>query len=455
MNLKFTSRFAIVLVFMLCCTWPTLQAKTITLYVNKNVGACSPRYAAKTFVNVKVNDIYAASAALPLYITKKGDKPFRIPAIACTKEGKLLAFSDYRPCGSDIGYGEVDIQLRTSVDNGKTWTAARTIANGTGKGIGTDCGFGDAAVVADCESNEVLMLCVAGKTVYFNANYLEGRPNQMVRFVSKDGGETWSQYENLTHQVYGLFKNCKYGAIKSMFVGSGKLHQSRFIKVGSHYRIYAPICARDNGNRVLFSDDFGKTWHVLGGVDALPATAGDEPKCEELPDGRVLLSARTRGGRLYNIFTYTNKTTGEGVWDSVAKSDEHNHGVIANNNSTNGEIMILPVKRNSDNKQMFLALQSVPMGPNRSNVGIYYKALENITDYLTPAAFAQNWTGRLQVSHMGSAYSTMTWQKDNKVAFFYEESTYGADYTNVYCPLTIEEITSQEFSYDATASISR
>lgn len=51
---------------------------------------------------------------------------------------------------------------------------------------------------------------------------------------------------------------------------------------------------------------------------------------------------------------------------------------------------------------------------------------------------------------MGSAYSTMVWQKDDKVGFFYEESTYGADYTNVYKALTLEEITDNAFSYDAT-----
>lgn len=434
--------------------WTQVKAENI----NKPSAQFNVKHSAQTeqgFARVRNFTVTINKSKVPngthyLYVTNPGQKPYRIPAMACTKEGKLLAFSDYRPCGSDIGFGEVDIQLRTSTDNGKTWTAARTIANGTGQGNGIECGFGDAAVVADRESNEVLMLCVAGKTVYFQADYTKGNPNRMVRFVSTDGGETWGQYEDLTNQVYGLFDNSAHGAIKSMFVGSGKLHQSSKIKEGTHYRIYAPICARDNGNRVLYSDDFGKTWEVLGGEDALPIPAGDEPKCEELPDGRVLLSSRTNGGRYYNIYTYTDAQTGEGYWAQVAKSEAANKGVTAQSNSCNGEILILPVKRNSDNKQMFLALQSVPFGPQRSNVGIYYKALAHVTDYHTPAAFASNWTGKKQVSFMNSAYSTMILQKDNRIAFYYEESTYGADYTNVYLPLTLEEITNNQFTYDAT-----
>lgn len=385
-----------------------------------------------------------------LFITNPGEIPYRIPAMACTPSGKLLAFSDYRPCRSDIGYGEVDIQLRISSDNGKTWGKAATIADGTGNVNALDCGFGDAAVVADRESEQVLMLCVAGKTPYGQANYFEGRPNPMVRFVSNDGGQNWDTYTDLTEQVYSMFKTAPGVGIKSLFVGSGKLCQSTTIKKGTHYRIYAPLCARDGGNRVIFSDDFGLTWKALGGVEARPVPAGDEPKCEELPDGRILISSRANGGRLFNIFTYSDETTGAGTWSNAVMSGASNNGTVAQSNACNGEIMILPVKRNADQKQMYLALQSVPFGPGRTNVGIHFKALESIADYITPTAFAANWTGHKQISQLSSAYSTMILQKDNKIAFFYEESTFGADYTNVYQAFTLEEITDDAFSYDPT-----
>lgn len=427
-----------------------LSAPSAVFNVKQGAGTAAT-FAMVTNFRVVVAQSSQTSSTHYLYITRPGDKPFRIPALAKTRTGRLLAFTDYRPSGQDIGFGEVDIQLRTSDDNGKTWTPARTIADGTGVGTGLECGFGDAAVVADRESDDVLMICVAGKVPYGQGDYKNGRPNPMVRFVSHDGGTTWQPYEDLTAQVYGLFdKGGTVPPIKSMFVGSGKLCQSTRIKNGTHYRIYAPIAARDGGNRVLFSDDFGKTWNVLGGADALPVPSGDEPKCEELPDGRILISSRVDGGRFFNIFSYINEEGGDGRWGTPAKSDANNSGVVARNNACNGEILILPVKRKSDNKQMYLALQSIPFGPNRSNVGIYYKALESLNDYSTPDAFARNWTGRKQVSNMNSAYSTMVFQADEKIGFYYEESTYGTDYTNVYLPLTIEEITDNAFAYDKT-----
>ena len=112
--------------------------------------------------------------------------------------------------------------------------------------------------------------------------------------------------------------------------------------------------------------------------------------------------------------------------------------------------MIVPVWRNSDNKKMHLALQSVPFGPHRTNVGIYYKELADASDYGTPADFAKDWDGRFQVSNVGSAYSTMILQEDGQVAFFYEEDTHeavsGGGYTMVYKSLPIDKITEGKYS---------
>ena len=58
-----------------------------------------------------------------LFTTAEKDAiPYRIPAIATCSNGDLIAAADYRYCGSDIGYGAVDVVYRTSRDNGKTWS---------------------------------------------------------------------------------------------------------------------------------------------------------------------------------------------------------------------------------------------------------------------------------------------------------------------------------------------
>ena len=185
------------------------------------------------------------------------------------------------------------------------------------------------------------------------------------------------------------------------------------------------MCARPNGNRVIYSDDFGRTWHALGGANALPAPGGDEPKCEEMPDGRVILSSRVGGGRIYNIYTYSNTLTGEGSWSTDVKSTFAGSGLTPGGNSTNGEILVVPVQRNSDQKEMYLVLQSLPTGSGRTNVGIFYKELTDLTDLNTVANFANDWNGFFQVSNTSSAYSSMDLQADDKIGFIYEETLTG------------------------------
>ena len=109
-----------------------------------------------------------------LFVTMPGKTPYLIPAICTAKNGQIVAISDYRPCGGDIGFGEVDIKARISTDNGKTWGPEFFIADGLGEKQNKEfwkIGFGDAAVVADAERNEILIMMVCGKTVCWNGNY--------------------------------------------------------------------------------------------------------------------------------------------------------------------------------------------------------------------------------------------------------------------------------------------
>ena len=185
------------------------------------------------------------------------------------------------------------------------------------------------------------------------------------------------------------------------------------------------MCARPNGNRVIYSDDFGRTWQALGGASALPAPGGDEPKCEELPDGRVILSSRVGGGRIYNIYTYSNTLTAEGSWEGDVMCTFEGSGKTPGGNSTNGEILIVPVQRNSDDKEMYLALQSLPTGGGRSNVGIFYKELTDLTDINSVSNFATGWNGYFEVTSKASAYSSMDLQADGRIGFIYEETLTG------------------------------
>lgn len=388
--------------------------------------------------------ICTTSVEQPLFRTHHGDSiPYRIPAIATASNGNIIAVSDYRYCGSDIGFGRVDLHYRISDDNGLHWTPERVMAEGDGIDGSIRCGYGDAAIVADSKSAEVLVVCVTGNTVYGHSTTTRKNPNRVAVIRSYDNGETWNAPEEITESIYSIFDKSALGPVQSLFFGSGRICQSRCIKVGKYHRIYAALCARPGGNRVIYSDDFGRTWQSLGTIDQSPAPQGDEPKIEELPTGDVVLSSRAWGGRHYNIFNYISRRKATGLWQEVAVSQEQKGGVVAKQNACNGEILIVNATDRKKGKTIPIALQSVPLGPGRSNVGIYYKPLYSKYDYATPAAFASRWQGPFPVSPINSAYSTMCMQPDGRIAFFYEEETYGpgAAYTEMYRPISIEEIT--------------
>ena len=396
----------------------------------------------------------AVEPSQEIFTTNKGGIPYRIPAIAMAKNGDLIAVADYRHSGADIGVvnnGRIDLHARISKDNGASWENKFAIVEGQGSSSPDfmHVGFGDPCIVADRESDRVLVLSCAG-----NVSFQSGTRNNhqnIARFYSEDNGATWSEPVDIADAIYAMWDNSNHGPVMAMFVGSGKIHQSRYVKVNDYYRLYCAVLLKNKNatytNFVLYSDDFGGTWDVLGGVNTAPIpSGGDEPKVEELPNGNVVISSRINGGRDFNIFTFTDKEAATGSWGTRATSNASNNGVVALGNSTNGEIMIMPAVRNEDGEKVWIALQSLPFGSGRTNVGIYYKELASSNDYNTPANFAKDWDGRHQSTFIGSAYSTMCFQKDSTIAFLYEESTHGADYTIVYKNYTLEQITDGAYS---------
>lgn len=406
------------------------------------------------------------------YLWYYNNPPYRIPAIATRKDGKLLAINDYRPCGGDIGFGRVDLVQRIGSPDGKSWEKGTVIIEGNESDSwkGND-GFGDPALCIDRETGRVLLICVTGHTVCGSATRED--PNRIARFYSEDGGVTYhgvdvnsdSIYDDITDEFYALwdteaYKNGDKTAIdqytaQSFFFGSGRIFQSSKIKVGEYYRIYAALWSKDMHNRVAYSDDFGLTWNILGTREDMPFPNfgnANEPKCEELPNGDVIMSSRKPHGRYYNIFTYSDIKNGQGSWSTGSNSNIPAH---SDWNGTNGEIATYQVA-DADGNLCNLVLQSLPLGLEeyqgdvRRNVGFYFKDITDKYSYQKNGVndaptFATGWQKGLVVSttQSGSAYSTFTLQEDGRIGFFYEETPGG--YSMVYVPLTLSEITGGKY----------
>ena len=365
----------------------------------------------------------------------------------------------------------MDLVQRIGSPDGTKWEKGTVIIQGNERDSwnGND-GFGDPAICVDRETGRVLLMAVTGHTVCGSAT--RQNPNRMARFYSEDGGETYhsmtegrdSIYDDITEEFYSLWDTEVYKAgnknstdqytAQSFFIGSGRIFQSSKIKVGEYYRIYAALWSKDMHNRVAYSDDFGMTWHILGTRKDMPFPNfgnANEPKCEELPNGDVIMSARKPNGRYYNIFTYSDIEKGQGSWGTGTNS---NISAPSDWNGTNGEITTFQVE-DADGNLCNIALQSLPMGLNeyegdvRRNVGFYFKDITSPNTYQKNgkndvATFANGWQkGMLVSTTQGSAYSTFTLQNDGRIGFFYEETPGG--YSMVYVPLTISEITGGKY----------
>lgn len=386
------------------------------------------------------------------------DIPYRIPAIAALPDGRIICVADYRWSGEDIGLvksGRIDLMMRISEDNGKSWGEPFALVEGKGAESPDfmHVAYGDPCIVADRGGRKVMVMSCAGD-VSFPGGTREVHQG-IARIYSNDGGRSWKEDEEISEDIYRLFDKGAYGPARSMFIASGRIFQSRHIRKGKYYRLYCSvlqqIADRTRMNFVIYSDDFGKSWKVLGGPDKAPVSSGaDEAKVEELPDGNILISSRTdRQGRNFNIFRFTNAKRAEGSWCEMAHSGSHNGGVHSEGNACNGELMVLPVIRKSDGRRMHLLLQSLPLGPRRTNVGIYYKALESADDYSSPERIAKDWEGAFRVTDLASAYSTMVLQADRRIGFLYEECTHFSSYrgyTIVYRNFSVEDITDGKYT---------
>ncbi len=360
----------------------------------------------------------------------------RIPALVQLSDGRLLAVADHRYGLSDVGAGQqarIELWFSHSRDRGLTWTEPDTVCPASTSRSNWQYAMGDAALVADRESPEVLLFCACG-TVGMGSS-TASKPIRIGLFRSHDNGETWDEGTDVTEQIYGLYQ----GDAQAIFITSGSLRQSRTVKQGTHYRIYAafPVrtASRGNSTGAMFSDDFGLTWHLLGPADRFPeGTVYEEGKLEEMPDGNLALMVRDDNGvrgvsfaeKNFNFFRYTDVSTGAGEW-STAQS-----GITGMANACNSALLLVPACRKSDGLQVNVLLTTVPFHEvyarnatdnyGRRSVGFYYKEVASADDYASGEALAAGWERGYQVTDLCSAYADLQLLDDGYVGLLLEDN---------------------------------
>lgn len=338
---------------------------------------------------------------------------YRIPALGVDQNGKMYAMFDYRHKeNSDIGNGHaIDICSKegqyNSVNN-FTW-------NFTKKNhlVGKDnYGYGDPAIVVDADNNEVLVLCVCGGNKYKNG------PQEQGAIWCKN--DKWDEnITPLTNQIKKLGEEASNWNTNGMFFASGRILQSRIVKKGTYYRLYAALLSSGYGNAVVYSDDFGRTWNVLGDAktSCCPDPKGNEAKVEELSDGTIVLSSRAQRKRWFNVFTFTNLDAATGSWGTPAQPDRIMYG---DGSPVNGDFYRLRVFHNGTPAEILLQFHTNENSA-RENLTCFWR---DITGQ-TAATFntADNWNVGLQIVNGQSCYSSMAIMPDGYIGLLWEDGT--------------------------------
>ena len=323
-----------------------------------------------------------------------GSTNWRIPAICCLSDGTLLAVCDKRKYNEADLPEDIDIVIRRSVDNGRTWSEPQTIAQGTGR----KHGFGDAALV-ECQNGDVVCVYVGGNGLF--ASSQEDPIRSYVR-RSSDKGLTWSEPEDITFQLWGdqaTRPACR--SYRASFFGSGNgLRLTRGEYAGRI--MFAAAMVRRNSNVadnfVVYSDDNGLTWKV----SQRAYEGGDEAKLMELVDGRVLISVRQSGARGYNYSTNGGLAWGtQGRWECMKT------------NACNGDMLRVAATDRGDSCNILL--HSIPNSMERRDVSIFVSYDEG-----------QTWQDPVLLFDGPSVYSSLTLLKNGSVGVLLEENPSGA-----------------------------
>jgi sialidase-1 len=353
--------------------------------------------------------ISLASERSTVIIHRQGDAnchTFRIPAIARTVEGTLLAVYDMRYESRRDLQGHMDIGLSRSTDGGQTWKPPRKIMDmGEFGGLGHDQnGCSDPNILVDRNTGEIFVSAVwtHGKpgTHQWRDNGSEpghgiAKSTQFMVVRSTDDGITWSKPGNLT----GELKDPKW-YLFAPAPGNGITMSDGVLVV--------PAQGRDEKGRpfsnIMWSSDHGDTWAV-----SEPARS-DTTECAvaELSDGSLMLNMRDNRNRKDK-----SKTNGRAV------SVTHDRGRSWSTHSSDHGALPEPVCMASliahqlaDGRRV-LFFSTPPSRARRENMTVRASLDDGKT-----------WPSKKQVllDKNGGAYSSLVMIDDTTLGILYESS---------------------------------
>ena len=336
-----------------------------------------------------------------------GSSPFsyRIPALATTNTGRLIAVCDARYGTTADLPNDIDLVIRKSDDNGDTWSPRETIVN---SGL---IGSGDPQILIDKETGDIF--------IFYAYKVGWTSPVDEIRYIkSTDNGDTWSAPINIKSMIFdpsGI----------NMWAGPSNGIQMRNGRLVAPFSLNAIGPVDSIQSCFIYSDDHGLTWQR----SVSPTGTGlEEPTIVELNSGDLMINARSRRGVARRAITYTqgNGVNWTATWDHPDLWDPIVQGSCIRYTSI--------IDGYAKDRLLFSNPRHMS---NRENLSVYLSYDEGNT-----------WSWYKVLDPNGSAYSSMTILDNGDIGILYERDygphgVFGIIYPNhiSFARFTLKELT--------------
>ena len=316
---------------------------------------------------------------------------YRIPSIITAINGDLIAAIDERvpSCGDLKWSRDINIVIRKSSDNGKTWGKIEKII---------DYPLGQSA------SDPSMILDKQTNTIFLFYNYMDLDNQKDIYYLkyisSNDNGKSWSKPVDITNQISK--ENWKNDF---KFITSGRGIQT---KKGILLHCLVNL---QKGTHVFGSNDNGKTWFIT----ETPTSPGDESKIVELNDGSWMVNSRVN--KLGYRYSHVSNDDGK-TW--ISKKEE---SII--DPGCNGSLI-----RYSHGEKNLLLLTNINNKKERKEIVLRYSIDEG-----------RSWSNPKIIYNGEAAYSSMTVMENGSLGLFFEMDNYTK---NVFTSISIKDVLSYE-----------
>lgn len=249
-----------------------------------------------------VFSLRAAVAAEPFLekvdLFQAGEDPayklYHIPGIVVTAKGTVLAWCEARKRAAGVSdWDDIRILLRRSTDEGRTWSAPKSIADVPGpktknpfalrmKNVDpNDVTYNNPVLIADRDGTVHMLFCLEYERCFYQR--------------STDDGVSWSAPVEITKTFEKFrpaydWKVLATGPDHGIQLKTGRLLVPVWLSTGTGGNAHRPSVTA-----TIYSDDVGKTWHAS--EIAVPCTDEwinpNETVAIEFADGSVMLNVRS------------------------------------------------------------------------------------------------------------------------------------------------------------------